>query len=187
MERSRMIKELLDWLKHIGLAVIVTLFIVNFIGQFTIVQGNSMLPTLENNDILIIEKLTQRFGAFRQGDIVVVKIPEFLEDGKTYAVKRIAATEGQRIAIHDGEVFVDGEKLHETYISGNETQIAAGLHDDLTVPAGAVYILGDNRLPGQSKDSRTFGPVSVKRIAGRVVFRLFPLRGFGKISRQFQR
>lgn len=175
-------KEILDWLKQIGLAIVVTFFIVNFVGQFTIVQGNSMLPTLENNDILIIEKLTQRFGAYKQGDIVVVKIPEFLDGGKTYAIKRIAATEGQRIAIHDGEVFVDGEKLQETYINGSETQIAAGLHDDLTVPKDAVYILGDNRLPGQSKDSRYFGPISVKQITGRVIFRLFPLRGFGLLK-----
>jgi signal peptidase I len=182
MERSHMMKEVLDWLKHIALAVIITLVIVNFIGQFTIVQGDSMLPTLENNDILIIEKLTQRLGAIRQGDIVVVKIPEFLEDGKTYAVKRILATEGQRVGIREGKVFVDGEELHETYINGSETQIAAGLHDDLTVPEGTVYILGDNRLPGESKDSRTFGPVSVKRIAGRVVFRLFPFRGLGLVK-----
>ncbi len=182
MERSHVIKEILDWLKHIGLAILVTLVIVNFIGQFTIVQGNSMLPTLENNDILIIEKLTQQFGAFKPGDIVVVKIPEFLQDGKTYAVKRILATEGQRIAIHDGEVYLQGEKLHEDYINGSETQVAAGLHDDITVPEGTVYILGDNRLPGESKDSRIFGPVNSERIAGKVVFRLFPFRGFGIVE-----
>ncbi len=182
MESDRMKKEILYWLKQIGLAVIITFFIVNFIGQFTIVQGNSMLPTLENNDILIIEKLTQRFGAYKQGDIVVVKIPEFLEGGKTYAIKRIIATEGQRIAIHDGEVYVDGEKLAEDYIIGSRTQVAAGVHDDLTVPVDAIYILGDNRLPGQSKDSRYFGPISVKKVVGKVVFRLFPLRGFGPLK-----
>jgi signal peptidase I len=175
-------KEIISWLTHIGLSIAVTLVIVNFIGQFTIVQGNSMLPTLENNDILVIEKLTQQFGEFTRGDVVVVRIPEFLDDGKTYAVKRIAATEGQRIAIHNGEVYVDGEKLQETYINGSETQVAAGLHDDITVPRGAIYILGDNRLPGESKDSRTFGPVELKRIAGRVVFRLFPFRGFGSLD-----
>ncbi len=179
MERDRVMKEVISWLKHIGLAILITFIIVNFIGQFTIVQGNSMLPTLENNNILIIEKLTQRFGQFKQGDIVVVRIPEYLDDGKTYAVKRILATEGQKIAIHNGAVFVDGQKLQETYIHGNETQIAPGLHDDMTVPAGTIYLLGDNRLPGESRDSRTFGPIELKRIAGRVVFRLFPLRGFG--------
>jgi len=175
-------KEVISWLTHIGLAILVTLVIVNFVGQFTIVLGNSMLPTLENNDILVIEKLTQRFGQFKQGDIVVVKIPEYLEDGKTYAIKRILATEGQKIAIRDGEVYVAGQKLHETYILGSDTQIAPGLHDDLTVPPGCIYLLGDNRLPGESRDSRTFGPVEVKRIAGKAVFRLFPLRRFGLLQ-----
>lgn len=182
MERSRVMKEVIDWLTHIGLAIVVTLLIVNFIGQFTIVQGNSMLPTLENNDILIIEKLTQQFGQFKQGDIVVVRIPEFLDDGKTYAVKRIAATQGQSITIQDGKVTVDGVQLQEPYINGDETQATKGLHDDLTIPDGTIYLLGDNRLPGESKDSRTFGPIDMKRIAGRVVFKLFPFRGFGPVQ-----
>jgi signal peptidase I len=141
-----------------------------------------MLPTLKNNNIVVIEKLTQRFGGLKRGDIVVLRIPEFLSDGKIYAVKRVIATEGQRITITDGKVYVDGEKLNENYINGEDTLAAIGLHDDITVPAGYIYILGDNRLPGESKDSRTFGPVETNRIAGRVVFRLFPLREFGCVK-----
>lgn len=179
MERDRVIKEVISWLKHIGLAVVVTIIIVNFLGQFTLVQGNSMFPTLENNDVLIIEKLTQRFGEFKPGDIVVVKIPELLGSGKTYAIKRIIAVQGQRITIRDGKVSVDGVLLQEPYINGKETQIAKGLHDDLTVPAGGIYVLGDNRLPNESRDSRSFGPIKVDRVVGRVVFRLFPFRRLG--------
>lgn len=141
-----------------------------------------MYPTLQNNDILIIEKLTQQFGQFKQGDIVVLKIPEQLGDGKTYAVKRIVALEGQTIVIRDGLVYVNDVYLDEPYINGSDTQIAAGLHDDLTVPEGYIYLLGDNRLPGESKDSRHFGIIATDKVAGRVLFRLFPLRLFGPIA-----
>lgn len=182
MERGRVINEIVSWLKHILLPIVVTLLIVNFLGQFTLVQGNSMLPTLEHNDVLIIEKLTQRFGEFRPGDIVVVRIPELLGSGKTFAIKRIVAVQGQHITIRDGKVSVDGSLLQEPYVNGRETQAVEGLHDDLTVPAGAVYLLGDNRLPGESRDSRTFGPVLTSRIVGRVVFRLFPLRRVGTLN-----
>lgn len=182
MERDLFIKEVIDWLVHIALAIVITLLIVNFVGQFTIVQGNSMLPTLKHNDILIIEKLTQRFSQLRQEDIIVIRIPELLGEGKTYAVKRIVATEGQKITIRVGQVFVDGTLLNETYTNGADIQITEGLHDDMTVPEGYIYVLGDNRLPGESKDSRTFGPVEINKVAGRVLFRLFPFNGLGPVG-----
>jgi len=82
---------------HIALAIIITLIITNYIAQFTIVRGNSMLPTLDDNNILVIEKLTQRFGQIKPGDIVVVRIPDLLGRGKTYAVKRVIAPKDRRL------------------------------------------------------------------------------------------
>lgn len=174
-------KEIIDWLVHIALAIVITLFIINYIGQFTIVQGNSMLPTLKDKNILIIEKLTQRFGSIKQGDIVVVKIPDLLGRGKTYAVKRVIATGGQKIEIKNGNVFVDGEKLDEHYISGGDT-FATGPFSDMVVPENCIYVLGDNRMPGASKDSRIFGPVDKNTIAGRAIFRIFPLKELGLLK-----
>ena len=101
MKNDKVLKELLDWMLHIALAVAFTFLIINYVGQFTVVQGNSMLPTLKPNSVLFMEKLTRRFGSLKQGDIVVVKIPELLGGGKTYAVKRIIATGGQKVTIKD--------------------------------------------------------------------------------------
>lgn len=181
MKNDGVRKEITDWLVHIALAIVVTLLITNYIGQFTIVKGNSMLPTLKDNNILVIEKLTQRFGQIKQGDIVVVRIPDLLGKGKTYAVKRVIAVEGQRIEIRDGKVFVDGEKLDEQYTGGGDT-FATGEFSDMVVPGNCIYVLGDNRLPGASRDSRTFGPIEKSKIAGKVIFRIFPLSEIGKIS-----
>lgn len=182
MKSEKFVKELLDWLLHIALAVAFTFLIINFVGQFTVVQGNSMLPTLKSNSVLVIEKLTKRFGTIKQGDIVVVKIPDLLGDGKTYAVKRIIAKEGQNVTIKDSKVFVDGTELTEVYKNGTGTQAAEGMYDDITVPENCIYILGDNRLPGASRDSRTFGPISADRIEGKVIFRIFPFSELGRIK-----
>jgi len=181
MKNDTVKKEIIDWLVHFALAIVITLVIINYIGQFTIVKGNSMLPTLKDNNILVIEKLTQRFGQIKQGDIVVVRIPDLLGKGKTYAVKRVIATEGQRIEIKDGKVYVDGEELEENYTSGGDT-FATGDFSDMVIPENCIYVLGDNRLPGASKDSRTFGPVDESKIAGKVIFRIFPLTEMGKVE-----
>ncbi len=175
-------KELLDWLLHIVLAVVFTIIIINYVGQFTVVQGNSMLPTLKSSSILVIEKLSKRFGTISQGDIVVVKIPDLLGDGKTYAVKRVIAGEGQSITIKEGKVFVDGIELKEDYKNGESTFAAEGMYDDIIVPENCIYILGDNRLPAASRDSRTFGPISKDRIEGKVIFRIFPFSEIGRMN-----
>ena len=117
----------------------------------------------------------------RRRDIVALKIPEQLGDGKTYAVKRIAALRADD-SYPRRPVYVNDVYLDEPYINGSDTQTAAGLHDDLTVPEGYIYLLGDNRLPGESKDSRHFGIIATDKVAGRVLFRLFPLRLFGPIA-----
>lgn len=185
MKNDVLKKELIDWLVPFALAIVITLVVVNYVGQFTLVRGNSMLPTLKNNDVLIIEKLTQRFGHIKPGDIIVVKIPDILGNGKTYAVKRVIAVEGQSVEIKNGKVFVDGKELQEPYTTGDET-FATGEFSNMVVPENCIYVLGDNRLPGASKDSRTFGPIDISKITGRVIFRIFPLNGFGKVSLNLQ-
>lgn len=155
-------------------AVALGLCITTFIGRIVVIDGNSMLPTLKHGDVIIAERITPRFGEIRQGDIVVLKIPELLEGKKKYAVKRVIAVGNQHVEIRDGKVFVDGTELPEDYISADETYADGSPYADMTVPGDCVYVLGDNRLPGKSRDSRTFGPVNVKRIMGKFWRRIFP-------------
>lgn len=182
MIKSPVAKEIIRWLAQFAPAAIITIVVIAYIGQFTIVKGNSMLPTFKNNTVLLIEKLTKRFGTLENGDIVVIKIPEYLDEKKTYAIKRIIATGGQHILIEDGYVHIDGNRLNEDYTGGVAMGPVSGIHNDLTVPEGYIYVLGDNRLPGESKDSRTFGPIAVSRVEGRVVFRLYPFSELGIIN-----
>ncbi len=179
--KNKLAKEILEWALYIGIAVILALFIVLFLGRITIVEGTSMVPTLNNNDVLIIESLTPRFGTLRQGDIVVLRIPELLEGNRKHVIKRVIALEGQHILIKDGKVYVDGQELQEPYINGDYTEEVSDIHSDIVVPEGCIYVMGDNRLPGKSRDSRVFGPVNSDRVIGRCILRIFPFSGFGSV------
>lgn len=173
------LKEVFDWAIHIVLAILIGLFIVTFVAQRTIVDGNSMLPTLHHRDQLIIEKISPRLAKFNRGDIVTVYIPEHLGKGKDYVVKRIIALSNDTVEIEDGKIFVNGIELKEEYINGNDTYEVNPEYSKMTVPEGCVYILGDNRLPHASLDSRSIGPVQKSKITGKVIARYYPFKKAG--------
>lgn len=173
---SLILREVIDWILHISIAILVGIFVVTFVAQRTIVDGNSMLPTLHNGDQLIVEKITPKLGKLKRGDVVTVYIPEMLGEGKEYVVKRIIAMAGDTIEIKDGVVSVNGEELEEHYVNGSQTHSVNLDYSKITVPEGHVYIMGDNRLPNASLDSRSFGPIDIKKITGKVLIRYYPFR-----------
>ncbi|NSW91305.1 MAG: signal peptidase I [Firmicutes bacterium] len=179
MPGNYILKEVFEWAIHIILAVLIGLFIVTFIAQRTIVDGNSMLPTLNHGDQLIVEKISPRIDKLKRGDLVTVYIPEYLEKGKDYVVKRVVAIGNDTVEIKNGKLFVNGEEVKEDYINGSETQEVNPEYSSLTVPEDCVYILGDNRLPHASLDSRSIGPVKKKRITGKVILRYYPFNKAG--------
>ena len=174
MRNNPVIREILDWVLHIAVAILIGIFIVTFIAQRTIVDGNSMLPTLHNGDQLIVEKISSRIGKLRKGDVVTVYIPEYLAEGKEYVVKRLIAMEGDTVEISDGKVFINEQELEENYINGSITNEVNKDYSKITVPKGKVYILGDNRLPHASLDSRSFGPIDAKKVIGKVLIKYYP-------------
>lgn len=178
--RARSIgRETFEWVMVLSVAVCVALLLVHFVGRFTIVDGTSMQPTLENRSVLILERLTIQFAGVRQGEIVVMRIPELLEQHRSYAIKRVVATEGQHIVIQNGVVTIDGAVYDEPYIDRQPTLVGNDLYSDCVVPPGCIYVMGDNRLPDKSRDSRIFGVVKVERVVGRAWFRVFPFRSLG--------
>jgi len=160
--------------------VLVFTFIARQIG----VDGQSMLPTLQDKDRLLI--LTPFFYKdYSRGDIVVLRKETFLESA---IVKRVIATEGQTVDIDfvEGVVRVDGEELDEPYINA-PTYTPEGVEFPLTVPEGSVFVLGDNR--NASSDSRNIrlGTVDERYIIGKAVFLLFPGKDSETEKRDFRR
>ena len=175
-----MVKEILDWVKHIVIAIIVGVLFITFVGQRTVVYGMSMTPTLENGDQLVIEKITPKIGGIKRGDIVTIYIHGMLDEGKDYLIKRVIAIEGDTIKIEGGKVYLNGNPLEEDYIRGDYTY-EEQLKTEITIEKGHVFVMGDNRLKGGSNDSRSLGVFDLKAIRGKAIFRWFPFAKFGKL------
>ncbi len=176
-------KETLDWGIHILIAVLLGFFIVSFVGQRTVVNGASMEPTLHNGDQLIIEKISPRFGRLHRGDIITIDVKDYKEVPESPLIKRVIGLEGDNIEIKDGKVYVNGEEFKEDYINGNNTDIIEDKYSNITVPKGEVFVMGDNRLPGGSLDSRKIGPLDLKRVGGRAILRFYPFGKFGTLKK----
>lgn len=176
------LREALEWIAYLGVSVLLALAIVNYLGRFTVVDGNSMQPTLQNRNVVIVESLSLRLHGVEDGDIVVLRIPELLGNRRTYAIKRVIATGGQKVRIADGKVYVDGVPLDEPYTAGVETVADGSPYQEMTVPQDSVYVLGDNRQPEKSRDSRLFGVVNAERIVGKAFVRLFPFSRIGLVE-----
>ncbi len=140
-------REIIEWTQSIVLALIIALFIRTFIFSLIRVEGNSMLPTLHNNDRLVVVKLMYKP---KQGDVVIFRPP--LHKDTPY-VKRIIALPGQTVDIdfQKHQVIVDGKILDEVYIN-EPTANRGNATFPQTVPEDSIFVLGDNR--NNSSDSR---------------------------------
>ncbi len=176
-EKKTKRSEALDWLQCIVSALIAAILIFTFIARTITVVGTSMVPTLENGNLLIVSRL---FYHPKRGDIVVLRKESFMSDP---IVKRVIATEGQTVDIDfaAGVVYVDGAALEEPYV--NElTYEREDFAEPVTVPEGHIFVMGDNR--NRSTDSRDarIGCVDTRELIGRAILRLAPLNQFGKIG-----
>lgn len=179
MYKNAVLKELLDWLVHIAIAVAIGLIIVNFVAQRTVVFKQSMEPTLFEGDNILVEKISPRLGKINRGDIVVVKnaSPMFEREGKEL-IKRVIAIENDTLELKDGKVYLNGKELEEDYVKDNYTPMSQNEENNrVTIKKGYVYVMGDNRI--NSIDSRSFGLVKIENIRGRAIFRFFPFNRIG--------
>ena len=161
---------LYEWMQSIVVVFLVVLVLLTFIGRPMGVHGYSMMPTLEAQDRMIVRSLLYTPD---RGDIVVLSRHDF-EDGAAL-VKRVIALAGDVVDIDTaaGIVYVNGAPLYEPYIM-EPTQRAMSMRFPFTVPAGHVFVLGDNR--NRSSDSRDveLGAVDEREIIGRVVAVVLP-------------
>ena len=142
------------------IGIIVVLGIAAFVVGISRVDGESMYPTLEDDQIVLFNRLDK---TYEQGDIVAIKMPT----GQRY-VKRVIATEGDVVEIKDGAVYVNGAALNESYAVGATEPENEKIEYPLTVADDCVFVLGDNREV--SVDSRSFREVSLDAVKGKLLF-----------------
>jgi signal peptidase I len=161
-------EELVAWVKTLVSAAVYAVLIVTFGFQVARVEGQSMAPTLEDQDRLIVNKLVYRIGEPRRGDIVMLYYP--LNPDKSF-VKRVIAEEGDTVRIVDGRVYVNDIPLKDDYVSSEFRS-----HDDWgpqVIPEGYYFVMGDHR--NNSSDSRHWGMVPKRYIIGKVQLRWWPV------------
>ena len=179
-EKPDVMRELLGMLVYVGIVLAVTFLIITFVGQRTHVSGESMENTLDDGDQLIVDKVTYRFRAPERYDIIVFP---FRYKDNTYYIKRIIGLPGETVQIVDGEIYINGEVLQESY--GREVMQDAGLAaEPITLGDDEYFVLGDNR--NYSSDSRdpSVALIHRKEIVGRAWLRIWPLSSFGILKHQ---
>ena len=179
-EKPNVMRELLGMLVYVGIVLAITFLIITFVGQRTHVSGESMENTLDDGDQLIVDKLTYRFHDPERFDIIVFP---FRYKDNTYYIKRIIGLPGETVQIADGEIYINGEVLEESY--GREVMQDAGLAaEPLTLGDDEYFVLGDNR--NYSSDSRdpSVALIHRKEIIGRAWLRIWPLDSFGILKHQ---
>jgi signal peptidase I len=162
------------WLRDLLFSAAASVLIITFLYQPVRVEGTSMLPRLEDQDRLFINKFVYRFTAIERGDVVVFHYPRDPE--KSY-IKRVIALPGDRLRIDQGTVWLNGKQQLETYVPEEYRDLRSMA--EIVVPADTYFMMGDHR--SISSDSREFGPVDRSLIYGKAVFVYWPARDAGAV------
>lgn len=176
-------------------AVLIALVFRTYVAQTFFIPSESMEPTLERDDRVVVNKLTYGFDDISRGDVIVFERPEGqTEEEIADLIKRVVGLPGDTLVIDDGRLLVDGEPLDEPYLDegtttspGSGTPLPGGdgtahrcvVDDPCEVPEGHVFVMGDNR--SNSKDSRfsDLGYISSDQVVGKAFVRIWPLGRWG--------
>ena len=167
-----------EWIKDLATALIIALVFLQLLTP-TLVREHSMENTLHQNDYVFVSRRHYSwFGnELERGDIITFDSELTTGLGmKKILVKRIIGLPGDKISISGGKVYINGEAQDEPYTKDGYTGTTM---DEVTVPEGYIFVLGDNRQNSTDSRSPEVGFIDINRIRGKVVFRLFPISGFG--------
>jgi len=197
-----LIRDVFDWGRNAVSALIIVVTVFTFAVRTSSVDGPSMLPTLKDEDQLIV---TNFFYTPAHNDIVIIYAPNLYDSGKgemgKSIIKRIIGVEGDTIRIDsctgtvyrndiELEITEEDKQLFEEGYRINSRTHAVDITEEVTVPPGYVFVMGDNR--NYSMDSRYtndgnhpigyIGMINVNHIAGRAFFRVLPFDSFGFLT-----
>ena len=172
--RARLRPVLGVWLRDLIVSLAISAFIIVFIYQPVKVEGTSMMPSLEDQERIFVNKFVYRLEPISRGDVVVFRYPR--DPSKSY-IKRVIGIESDHIRIDGGQVYVNGEALDEDYVPAAYDDTRS--YPEVVVPPHCYFVLGDHR--SMSNDSRDFGPVNQSYIYGKAVFGYWPMDRLGRV------
>jgi signal peptidase I len=171
---SRALPVLSIWLRDLIISLAISAFIIVFLYQPVKVEGTSMMPSLDDQERIFVNKFVYRLEPIQRGDIVVFRYPR--DPSKSF-IKRVIGVAGDRIRIEDGQVFLNGNLLDEDYVPRAYEDERS--YPEVVVPLNSYFVLGDHRT--MSNDSRDFGSVNSSFIYGKAVFGYWPMDKMGRL------
>lgn len=162
------------WLRDLFIALAISAFVIIFLYQPVRVEGTSMMPGLDDQERIFVNKFIYNIEPIHRGDIVVFRYPR---DPAQSFIKRVVGVAGDHILIVRGHVYLNGKLLVEDYVPGAYQDDHS--YPEIVVPPGDYYVLGDHRTV--STDSRAFGPVASSYIYGKAVFGYWPMDKMGRV------
>lgn len=168
-------RSLVEWIAVIAGALLVAVLIRTLFLQTFYIPSESMETTLLKNDRVLVNKLSYKLHDVHRGDVVVFKRPP--KESNTEIkdlIKRVIALPGETVQGREGKIVIDGRELNEPYVDPGKITSDFG---PVKVPAGMVWVMGDNRP--NSQDSRFFGPIDQSLIVGRAFVKIWPIGRMG--------
>lgn len=162
------------WVRDLVISLAISAFIIIFLYQPVKVEGTSMMPSLDDQERIFVNKFVYRWEPIERGDIVVFRYPR--DPSKSY-IKRVIGVAGDRIRIDAGQVFVNDAPIEEDYVPAIYADERS--YPETVVPSNSYFMLGDHR--SMSNDSRDFGPVKEGFIYGKAVFGYWPMEKLGRL------
>lgn len=166
-------REVISWSKSVAIAFVLALLIRQFLFTPVTVSGQSMDPTFEHNQRIVIAKI----HSIKNFDMIVFESPISDE----FFIKRVIGLPGDYVVMKDDHLYVNGVEYEELYIQENKDKLYKGMrlteNFEVHVPENHYFVLGDNRQ--NSRDSRELGPIEASAISGKVSFRIYPFNMMG--------
>ena len=176
-KEKKILTTIKDYVISIAVAIVIAVTFRSYVFARADVEGHSMFSTLNEKDVIFVEKISLLTHNIKRGQIIIF---DSKNENRDIYVKRVIAVAGDTIEIKNKKVYLNDKELKEDYLDkGTKTFGASFLKDGdkFKVPEGHVFVLGDNRE--FSLDSRYIGPIKIKDIKGHAILRVYP---FNKIK-----
>jgi signal peptidase I len=169
--KSRWFGCLIEVVETIVLTLVIFFVVQHFVAQPYQILQQSMVPTLNQYEYVLVDKLSPNWSDYKRGDVIVFEPPEgYRENGQDIPfIKRVIGVPGDTVEIRDGAVWVNGVKLDEPYVFPGQPTTAWTEETSWTIGKGQLFVMGDHRAASQ--DSRAFGPIPRSSVIGRAWLR----------------
>lgn len=179
IDENIIVDKVLKWITDIIVVIMVALFFLSILGEKTVVEGNSMSPSLKNGESVLVDRMSYKFDNPDRFDVIIFKMHE--DEETNYYIKRVIGLPGESVQIKNGRIHINGEELE--YNLDAELIVTEGIvSDEIILEEDEYFVVGDNW--NNSEDSRfeQIGNVNKDNILGKIWIKISPIKEFGLIE-----